>query len=98
MEKLRKTVRQELTDAGWLVTSKDAIKFGAHFLLYKNSSTHSVAAVLICLNQQETNYLLAQRFSRLCESVGKTAILVVPENESPRLKYIKVERWIPNPS
>lgn len=94
MERLREVVRQELRDVGWLVTSKDALKFGAHFLLYRPPTPHSIVAVLIFEDVEEFTFLEAQRFSRLCETVGKTALVIVPKDEG--LRYISIDRWTPH--
>ena len=94
MERLRDAVRQELRDAGWLVTSRDALKFGAHFLLYRPPEPHSVAAVVICAEPAELTFIEAQRFSRLCEAVGKSAIFAVHADGA--FRYGRVDRWVPH--
>ena len=91
---LRERVRQELSEAGWKVTSKDAIKFGADFLLYAPGKSHSVMAVSILENGKLTG-LEAQGFSRLCESVNKRAMFVRQREGKETLDYIEVKRWDP---
>jgi tRNA splicing endonuclease len=92
---LRQRVRQELTEAGWMVTSKDAIKFGADFLLYKGDAAHSIMAVCV-LEDGKLTGLDAQAFSRLCESVNKRALFVRRlEGQPDVLEYIEVSRWDP---
>lgn len=88
---MRDLVRQELKEAGWLVTSKDAVKFGADFLLYRPPAPHSIGAVFISDN---LTALEAQRVSRLCESVGKIGIFAVPSEG--RIHYVQAQRWIPH--
>jgi len=98
---IREIIRQEFKDAGWLVTSKDAIKFGADFLLYtppdsvseKTVSVHSVSAVVI-IDEAELTFLEAQRFSRICEVVRKRAIFAVCGKDG--IRYVQVDRWIPH--
>ena len=88
---MRDLVRQELQEGGWLVTSKDAVKFGADFLLYRPPEVHAVACIFIC---DDLTGLEAQRLSRLCESVGKIGIVAI--SSEGRIRYVQVERWIPH--
>ena len=88
---VRERVRQELKEAGWIVTSKDALKFGADFLLYHPPHPHSVAAVIVA-RPEELTYLEAQRFSRVCEAVNKKAIFAVSAENG--IKYVRPDRWV----
>ena len=93
---IRAEVRQVLQEAGWLVTSKDAIKFGADYLLYSKNKIHSEFAVSI-VEEENCQLLNLQRFARLCESVHKRALFVIlKRHEDGHLaisEYAEVSRW-----
>ncbi len=84
-------VRLALEERGWLVSRKDAIRFGCDFLLYDDKSTHSLVAVYV-KGDAPFSLLEAKRFSRLCESVQKRAIVaeVLPAGS---VKFVEIKRW-----
>jgi tRNA splicing endonuclease len=91
-------VRSRLQEK-WIVLSKDAIKFGADFLLYKESDVHSTAAVYVDY-ENNMNLLEAQRFSRICESVKKKAVVARKKQGEGRdgIEFIEISRGIDSSS
>ena len=89
-----KEVKQILEDLGWMVSRKDAIRFGGDLLLYDRKNIHSTAVVYV--KDRKFSFLAAQRFSRICQANQKRAILA--EFQDGRVKFMEISRWPLSPS
>ncbi|KAF4667468.1 hypothetical protein FOL46_002526 [Perkinsus olseni] len=92
-------VEEELTRAGWNVSSTGALKFGCHFLLYAGdkNDVHSQYGVVVSDAEDPIDYLEVIGLTRLCHSVGKDLLVaeVGTVGDGRSIRWTSLSRLIP---